>query len=399
MPGQLLSRRFQVWMKHKAQPRNAVRRIDRYGKKPWFQNWMPESTRLFGLDAAQGKDKQRNNLYRRAVKTMNGQGTHLDAVQGAGEKRRELYMQYSERVSQPVTPYSAKNSSGAASSAGGQAAVVRMLAGGYTIIEVLIVLAISGTILVSSIGVFGGRKAATEFSQAVYDLQSKFQNYANSVSSAALPAGEAYTCQVSSLMPDGKVYPVLATAPAGSSDTTNQDCIYLGRAIQIIPGSDSIYNYPVFGLRTVHNGTVDTGDFPASVAAANPEPALDSSGNFLLVEQYQLLNGLSIVSATAADSGEQDLLTLYSSLQNNNTSGSQITASTRNYAFSSTDAKSVRLRSCIEGSSCGSGTEYPLIGKSWNLCVANSTGSKRAQLAVQGTATGITTRLNLEGCP
>lgn len=269
---------------------------------------------------------------------------------------------------------------------------------GYTIVEVLIVLAVSGAILASSISVFSGRRGATDFSQAMYDLQSKFQSYANSASSASLPSGEAYTCQVGSLMPDGKVYPVLRLAPAGSSDTTSQDCIYLGRAIQIIPGIDTIYSYPVFGLRTVHNGSVDSGEYPAAVASANPEPALDSSGSFLLVDLYPLLNGLTVVSATAGSSAEQDLLTFYSSLQNSNTSGNQITVSARTLSFGTNDAKSARLRTCIEGSTCGPATELSLIGKSWNLCVQNTTGDKKASLGIRGTATGITTVLNLEGC-
>ena len=349
---------------------------------------------------------------------MSGQRTHLDTVQASKPNRNNWFQNWmlgtifyrgmKQNVQMVRCASTAdKNRAPAPEALAVQRAslagrLMRSESRGYTIIEVLIVLAISGAILSSSIGVFSGRKGATEFSQAMYDLQSKFQNYANSVSSASLPSGEAYICKVSGLT-DGKVYPVLSAAPAGAVDTTNQDCIYLGQAIQIIPGSDTIYNYPVFGLRTVHNGSVDSGDLPSTPAEANPEPALDSSDpdrtKFLLVESYQLLNGLSLVSATAAGSpGEQDLLTFYSSLQNNNTSGSQITASARSYAFGSNDAKSARLRSCIEGSSCGASTENPLIGKSWNLCVQNSTGSKKAQLSIQGTATGITTRLNLETC-
>lgn len=265
--------------------------------------------------------------------------------------------------------------------------------------EVLIVLAISGLIFTSSVGLFSGQKAKTEFSQAMYDLQSKFQSYVNSVSSASLPSGDAYICGVSSVMSDGKVYPILTVS--SGDQTTNQDCIYLGRAIQIIPGSDTLYSYPVLGLRTIHNGSVDSGYFPTTPLEANPEPALDGSSNFLLVEPYQLLNGLSVVSARATGGPEQqNLLTFYSDLRSSNTSGNQITASALTSTFGLTDVKSARLRSCIEKGSCGgSGSaDYSLTNRSWKLCVQKSDGSKKAELSIQGSVGGITTKLNLEGC-
>lgn len=270
---------------------------------------------------------------------------------------------------------------------------------GYTIIEVLIVLAISSAILTSSVALFGGRRGETEFPQAVYDLQSKLQSYAAQVSSAALPSGEAYSCGVSGLMPDGKVYPVLTTVSVTAEPTTNQDCIYLGQAVQIIPTGDTLYAYPVYGLRTIHNGAVDSGDFPSTAAQANPEPALDADGKFLLVEPYQLLNGLRVVFARLSGStAEQDLLTLYSSLQSSNTSGNEIIATSLAAEFFQADIQSSSLRSCIEAGSCAAGGAVSLINQSWDLCVRNASGDKQAQLAVQATATGITTRLNLEGC-
>ena len=45
----------------------------------------------------------------------------LSGVQGAGEQRTELYMQYSEGAAQTVTQQSAKSPSRAAGSAGRQA--------------------------------------------------------------------------------------------------------------------------------------------------------------------------------------------------------------------------------------------------------------------------------------
>lgn len=265
--------------------------------------------------------------------------------------------------------------------------------GGFTIIEVMIVLSISAIMLIAAATIFSGRKGDTEFSQSMYDLQSKFQSYANEVSSEALPAFQQYTCMPSSTVDGtGRIRPVLTP---GSGNTTGQSCIYLGQAVQIIPSSSTIYAYPIFGFRTVYSGASDTGNFPSTPDQANPEPAIDSSGNLLLIDTYPVLNGLSVVSATLSGSqNEQDLLTIYSSLQNSNTSGNEISTSVMEHTFSASNPGS-QLKKCIEGDSC-SGTITDLGNTSWNLCITN--GVKQAQLTIKGVATGITTSLNMNGC-
>ncbi len=50
--------------------------------------------------------------------------SHLDAMQGAGEQRTEMYLTYFEGVAQSATPQCAKSLSGAAGSVGRQAEAV-----------------------------------------------------------------------------------------------------------------------------------------------------------------------------------------------------------------------------------------------------------------------------------
>jgi len=269
--------------------------------------------------------------------------------------------------------------------------------GGYTIIEVLIVLAVSGAILASSIAIFSGQRAATQFSQSVFDIQSKFQSYSTQVSSASIPSG--YTCSLNLDSNTGNNYPALTLNASQSSDSTsNQDCIYLGKAIQVIPGSDTIYVYPVLGTRTIWNGTTDTGNFPGTPDQANPEPALDTNGNYVLSEPYTLLSGTTVVSAKVSGSStERDLLMFYSNLQDTNTSGNEATAYTRDYTFSQADVASARLRSCIQDGTCGSSPAVKLGSATWQLCVVSSDGSRKSQLNIQNSPTGFTTKTQ-EGC-
>lgn len=277
--------------------------------------------------------------------------------------------------------------------------------GGFTVVEVIIVLAVSAVLLSASLIVFAGRRQTTEFSQAMYDLQSKFQSYANQVSSQAVPSG--YTCdKTTSPSPeDGKYHPFLTSSP-GNTQPTKQVCISLGLAIQVINDGDTIYAYPVFGFRNAYDGSMDTGVLAATVQQANPEIARDSAGNPLLVTNYPILNGLTVKNATVeGESVDKDLLTFYSSPQNNNTSGNQITATARQITFAKEGGQDLsNLIPCVQEYSAYNGGACllpsfttDLAQAAWKLCLTN--GQRDALLSVHSTATGINTKLNMNGCP
>jgi type II secretory pathway pseudopilin PulG len=264
---------------------------------------------------------------------------------------------------------------------------------GYTVVEVMIVLAITSVLFASSVTVFQNRRQSTEFSQAMYDLQSKIQSYSNQVSSAALPDdGQSYVC---TSVPVGS-YPSLAPSALPQGDITSQDCIFLGKTLQIIPATDTIYVYPVFGSRVT-----STGDSPANALAASPEPAIGPTPartTFYEVESYQLLNGTKILSAKSGG-GERDILAIYLNLAATaNVSGNNVVAYTskNTYTSKAADIKNTNIRTCIEGGApCGGGT---VVGNTnlWTLCVQNDAGTKKANLDIQAIATGISTKLTMD---
>lgn len=267
---------------------------------------------------------------------------------------------------------------------------------GFTIVEVMIVLSISALMLVTATTVFGGKRERTEFSQAVYDLQSKFQTWANSVSSESVPGLSDYTCQVSG---GGSAGPVLTYSP-GSGGSSATDCIYLGQAL-VTPtpasAADTIYSYSVFGLRTIHGpGGVDTGVFPSSADEANPDMAVDGSNNPVLTETYPLLNGLTIKSAKASNSGaESDILMFYSSLQNSNLSGNEISVTSFQKSYNNNNPNTVRQ--CIRGNAgCNSASKTTYFNDlTWDICVTDNT--RTAKMTVTGTPTGIATKIDMDG--
>src|SRR6266404_1087080 len=120
--------------------------------------------------------------------------------------------------------------------------------GGYTIVEVMIVLAVSGVLLFSALTVVGGQQQKTSFSQAMQDVVSMIQNYAGQIQAGSYPSLEGQSCHAVALgNPRGN------RPQIGGSGS--DDCISLGRAFQVQPGSGTIYSYPVLGLRTYTDST------------------------------------------------------------------------------------------------------------------------------------------------
>lgn len=275
-------------------------------------------------------------------------------------------------------------------------------AGGYTVFEVMIVLAVTGVLFFSAVAVFAGRRQKTEFSQSVYDLQSQIQSYANEVSSGTFPGTAGYKCTASA-PPNPR--PTLTSA--SQEQSTSQDCLYIGRVIQAVPGSEALYVYSILGLRTARDASgYDTGDPATTLASALPEVAMTSDQrNYLFMDTYRLLPGVRIVSAKYYSSegaaSDAELLQLYSTFQSE--SGSQgMSAYTipglNSIPEPSGTSVNANFKSCIElQSPCNAPTVVSGFG--WKLCLADSNlSSQRAELTIRSATAGIITRLDMAGC-
>src|SRR3990167_10157354 len=71
---------------------------------------------------------------------------------------------------------------------------MKSIRGGFTVLEVLIVLAITGLLFISAVTLFRGKQTQTQFNQAMHDLESKIQSIANVVKSGSFPDSENYNC-------------------------------------------------------------------------------------------------------------------------------------------------------------------------------------------------------------
>jgi prepilin-type N-terminal cleavage/methylation domain-containing protein len=116
---------------------------------------------------------------------------------------------------------------------------------GYTIIEVMIVLSISTLLFAGAVAGYAHQNSKTQFTNGVRDMENKIQDILNDVSTGFYPQANNFSC-VRSGSP--AVPEILDEADApGAEQGTNQDCIFLGKAVDINDGA--MNSYTMVGLR------------------------------------------------------------------------------------------------------------------------------------------------------
>lgn len=98
---------------------------------------------------------------------------------------------------------------------------------GFTIVETLIVLAVTGMILASAIVLIGGRQARTQFTVGIGQVQQQVQQAISEVKNGYYPNNGNIKCQ------SGSTGPTLTAGSTGQGQ--NSGCIFLGKAMQFAP--------------------------------------------------------------------------------------------------------------------------------------------------------------------
>lgn len=144
---------------------------------------------------------------------------------------------------------------------------------GYTIVEVMLFLAVSGFMFLIAATFVSGKQASSEFRQGMNDINSNIRQVINDVANGFFPANANFNCYTDSAGPH------ITSGSAGqgtnSGNRTSQGisgggCVYLGKAIIFSNGG----NATKYGVYTVAgnqyaNGAV-SGDAPKSYAEAMP---------------------------------------------------------------------------------------------------------------------------------
>lgn len=131
---------------------------------------------------------------------------------------------------------------------------------GFTIVEVLIVLAITGGLFVSAATMISGRTAKTQFEQSINQMTGQIRQQINDVASGYYPNNANFQCTAS-----GADFTITAGA---KEQGTNSGCVFLGKALYFgVQGTDpeQYVSFPVAALQRNAAGEEVT-----SIAAAKP---------------------------------------------------------------------------------------------------------------------------------
>lgn len=124
----------------------------------------------------------------------------------------------------------------------------RQAAGGYTITEALIVLAVVTAMFATIALAFNGRQGRVEFTQSVRDFEAKLQTVVSDVTTGFY--NPSFDCRVV-----GGGSPVISGSGAGDS---TGDCIFLGKVIQPATTGEKRSNIStIVGRRTASSGTAE----------------------------------------------------------------------------------------------------------------------------------------------
>lgn len=161
---------------------------------------------------------------------------------------------------------------------------------GFTIIETMIVLAVTGFMLLAALYLVLGQQNKVEFSQSIREAESAIQQVINEVGTGFYPNPGNLKCTANA---GG-----LELSNGSSAQGTNSDCIFLGKALQFgNPSTDSRQQYIVHSIagRLDNSGELVKA-YPTSVA---PGDVTNNTGgpNFpdASTTEY-LLYGLEVVS-------------------------------------------------------------------------------------------------------
>lgn len=155
---------------------------------------------------------------------------------------------------------------------------------GYTILEVMIVLAVTGALFVSTALLLRGRQAQNEANVSVRTFESKLQTVASEVANGYYQNG--FNCQ-----PTGNS---VIVSPGNAGPGTNLGCVFLGKIVSLKLANAEVIT--VVGrqyLSNPPNSTTDVSDLNEA------KPIVVAKQNIDITENYDYLYGLQITKAVS----------------------------------------------------------------------------------------------------
>jgi len=167
---------------------------------------------------------------------------------------------------------------------------------GFTIVEVMIVLAVSGALFIAAAILINGKQNQAGFNSAIQQIQAQIQQTINDVASGYFPSTANFQCTA----PNGG--PLTLNSVGAKGQGTNVGCVFAGKAVQFqVQGTDP----EKLGIYTIAAAQRDaSGKETSSLATATPKvvaPGVGYPAGYPdLTTNNVLQNGLATTPAMAS---------------------------------------------------------------------------------------------------
>lgn len=161
---------------------------------------------------------------------------------------------------------------------------------GYTIVEVLVFLSVSGFLLLSALTIMSGRQAQIQYRQGVTDIDDTITAVINDVSSGFFPSLD-FNCTLNTFTDRLDI-----TAPSTEAQGSRQDCVFLGKAISLENTSTDRLVISTLAGRRAELGEVlsltDPGSSitPINVLGANLDSIKNTTWGIEIINMYRESN-------------------------------------------------------------------------------------------------------------
>lgn len=143
----------------------------------------------------------------------------------------------------------------------------RLSIGGFTIVESLVVLGVTGALFVSMVVLVAGQQSKARFQSSIKDLTAQIQQQINEVSSGYYPGSSDFTCTANGATVD-------VSDVSSVNQGSNTQCTFLGRAMMfgVVPVTDPerYLVHTIVGLRETSAGRAPTSLQAAGARALAP---------------------------------------------------------------------------------------------------------------------------------
>lgn len=182
---------------------------------------------------------------------------------------------------------------------------LRQNRGGYTIIEVMIVLAVSAALFAAAITGYINQNRRTQFSESVQTFAQNLQDLINDNDTGYYSSKENFGCTAGNIG-----FPTVTSSAA--SRGTNSSCVFLGKALQLAPtDNSSAYDALTVVGRRLKEHSQDVASTlseakPVAIEASAERRVLSGGVEFKSIKVHNESRNVSVLGIVA-DSGSADV--------------------------------------------------------------------------------------------